>query len=341
MRALSVINALDHAIAEAGKRELNLALDEPEYDHVIPDAKYRQTARKADELRNSLRRLQMPDYHDPLIADAYLLYYHPSHVELAYALVADQARHHPGDQLLRPGKTKLHVIDLAAGNLAMQFGVAIAVALAIERGQRIDEVLITNIDPSQAMLQAGYDAWSEFLDTVSSDPDLRPLQIACDLITSEQMNVPWSLQQQMPDSECWISELYGIHKFNDDNKSCIRDELEYLYEIADPTTVLIACYGERVMTRRGEEWRGEVQDAIDVSPFNHAPFSRAIRWIPRNSAQTSDIRMPWGEGAESFEDILYPQEIDEICHRYGVVQRRNEHVRWRIHATGAISWTRP
>lgn len=350
MDRLAVINALDHAIARAGKHELDLALHEPEYDHEIPDPKRRLVVEKSHLLQETLRQLRMPDYHDPIIADAYLLYYHPSHVALAYALVSDQARRHPGNQLLRPGSTKLHIIDLAAGNLAMQFGVAIAVADAIERGDQISEVRITNIDPSQAMLRAGYDAWHEFVDAVRSDPELRPLCRACDLIISEWMNDPYSILQQMPDAECWISELYGLHKFNDANRNGIRDELEHLHQVTNPTTVIVACYGRRVMTLQGasgggggwrEEWRGEVLDALGSTPFSHAPFRREIRWVPPGDGVSSDIILPWGAGAENFADIRYPREVDEISHRYGVVPNQSEHVRWRIHGTAIIHWTRP
>lgn len=140
---------------------------------------------------NALRALGKPDYLDPLVADSHLLFYHPSHIALAYSMIANQVHRHPEGQLLRPGETKLHIIDLAAGNLAMQFGAAIAVGQAIERGQNIEEVRITNIDPSSAMLQAGYDAWNEFVSTVASDPALRPLQIACEMITSERLAAPW------------------------------------------------------------------------------------------------------------------------------------------------------
>ena len=88
-----------------------------------------------------------------------------------------------------------------------------------------------------------------------------------------------------------------------------------------------------------EEWRGEAQDAIEITPFDHPPFSREIKWIPPGNGTSSEILLPWGAGAEHFEGILYPQEVDEISHRYGVVPAVNDHVRWRIHATAAISWT--
>ena len=196
MRRLPLLSALDHAIAAAGKHELDLALREPAQYHDIPESKRQLVAEKADRLRRMVGSLQMPDYNDPLIADAHLLYYHPSHVGLAHALITNQARRHPDNRLLQHGNTKLHIIDLAAGNLAMQFGAAIRIAQSIENGQNIAAVRITNIDPSPAMLQAGRDAWNEFIRAVNREPELASLQAACAIIQPEYPNEPWALRER-------------------------------------------------------------------------------------------------------------------------------------------------
>ena len=326
MRRLSLINALDHAIARAGRHELNLALDEPEDDHDIPANKQSQVSEKADLLRRAVRGLHMPNYHDPLIADAHLLIYHPSHVGLAHALLASRAQQHPKRNLMLGGDTKLHIIDLAAGNLAMQFGAAIYIGQAIEAGQDIREVRITNIDPSQAMLQAGQDAWAEFVQAVNADSDLEPLSIACELIQPEYVNEPWSLKGQAPDSECWVTMLHGLYG---ENYRSIEGELAHLHDISNPTTVFVTCFGT-------PENRARLDDAIRATPFNHPPYERHIQYI--QSRGRSDLPLPWDNNPWHPEDH-HVVEVDDICHRYGV-EGVTPRVYWRVPNTAVLSWVR-
>ena len=328
MRRLSLINALDHAIARAGKHALDLALDEPEYDHEIPAAKRSEVIEKADLLRSKVGSLRMPDYHDPIIADAHLLYYHPSHVGLAHSLLANRAHRHPNRNVLLGNITSLHIIDLAAGNLAMQFGAAIYIGQAIEDGQDVTGVRITNIDPSQAMLQAGRNAWSEFVQAVNADPDLKPLSMACELIQPEYLDGPRSFREQMPDSECWITMLHGLY---DENYRSIENELSHLHDIVKPTTVFVTCYGSPEITDR-------IQDAIRATPFNHPPYERQqVQFIQTNGQ--SDLTLPWGNNPWRPEDH-HSIEVDDICHRYGI-EPDAWHVFWRVPNTAVLSWVRP
>ena len=326
MDRLSLLNALDHAIAQAGKHELDLALHEPDYYHDIPAQKRRLVAEKAGLLRDTVRSLQMPDYDDPLIADAHLLYYHPSHVGLACALITNQSNRHPNRNLLLDGSTRLHIIDLAAGNLAMQFGAAIRIGQALELGQRITAVRITNIDPSAAMLEAGQDAWSEFVQAVNSDSKLAPLADACAMIQTEYLSEPWNIRGQMPDAECWISMMHGLYGNNYDS---ISDELSHLHDVTNPTTVFVTCFGTRTQMNR-------VNDAIRATPFNHPPYERQTQFIRTNGL--SELPLPWDNDPWRPEDH-HRIEVDDVCHHYGVGPD-NRHVFWRVPNTAALSWTR-
>lgn len=327
MRQLSVINALDHAIARAGKHELDLALHEPDYGHDIPVDKRFQVMTKSNLLRHGVRTWHMPDYHDPLIADAHLLIYHPSHVGLAHALLASRAHQHSNLNLLLGGNTKLHIIDLAAGNLAMQFGAAIYIGQAIEAGQNFTEVRITNIDTSQAMLQAGQDAWIEFVQAVNADPELKPLAMACEIIRPEYFSEPWHLKEQMPGSECWISMMHGIYI---ENIPDIHRELIHLHDISYPTIVFVTCFG----TPENMEY---VNASISATPFNHDPYERRVQFI-RTGGQ-SDLPLPWGNNPWRPED-RHVIKVDDVCHRYGV-EPEAWRVFWRVPNTAVLSWVRP
>lgn len=325
MDRLTLVNALDHAIAAAGKHELDLDLHEPEFYHEIPEAKRRIVIQKANHLRNTLGALRMPDYDDPLVADSHLLCYHPSHVGLACALITNQSRRHPNENLLINGNTRLHIVDLAAGNLAMQFGAAIRIGQAPERGQRITEVRVTNIDPSAAMLRAGRDAWGEFVQAVNSERALAPLADACAMIQPEYLSEPWSLRSQMPGAECWISMMHGLYN---ENQASIAAELTHLHDVTYPTSVFVTCFGTPENMRR-------VDDAILTTPFNHRPYSRQVQFIRTNGQ--SDLPLPWGSDPWVPED-RHTVEVDEVCHHYGV-EPEAWRVFWRVGNTAALSWT--
>ena len=120
-------------------------------------------------MRAALRALRMPDYNNDILAAAYLLEYHPQHVGLAHAIVSQLVNSRGDGKLIVGDSSRLHVVDLAAGTLAMQFGVAIAVADALIRGELIEEVVVDSVDINPAMMKVGRIAWDKFVLNVQSD----------------------------------------------------------------------------------------------------------------------------------------------------------------------------
>ena len=213
MDRAAVIEALDRAIARTGLRTLLAAMEKPPYVSMNPDDRRQAVLSKSDDLRNSLGSLVPPDYSDDVTAAAYLFTYQTSHVGLAWAMIQDLAQNRPDCNLLLTDSGKLHVIDFGCGALAMQFGVALAVADAIESGERIDTVVIDGIDTSRQMQDIGTSAWQEFRKVVDSDLRLETLSRACRLIEFNCHDNYRSVRQ-IPDAEVWLSAMHAVYQSN-------------------------------------------------------------------------------------------------------------------------------
>lgn len=125
---------------------------------------------------------------------------------------------------------KLYVVDLGCGALAMQFGVALAAADALEEMQPISEIRIDSIDSSQDMVNIGQKLWQQFKVEVNKDSRLGHVSLACDIIKPEinpsssklTSNRVWVETWR---SECWVS---AVHLGYDDNKDNARQSLNSL-----------------------------------------------------------------------------------------------------------------
>ena len=117
-------------------------------------------------VRTSVDRLQkfaMPQYGDELIALFYAGQYHLSHVNLAYSVISSVVASRDPRNFVLTDSGRLHVVDFGCGTLAVRFGIILAVADALERGQTVEEVFIDSIDPYTPMVNMGVYVWNEFL----------------------------------------------------------------------------------------------------------------------------------------------------------------------------------
>ena len=151
-----VSSLLDNAIAKVGQSE---------FDRITGGMSTAEKLRWVNDARSSLdllKYLESPDYADPMVALLYIVRYQLSHINLAFStLKAIQCQLGSSGRMLT-NTGRLHVVDFGSGALGMQFGVALAVADALEQGQVISEIRIDSIDTSRPMLDLGRGIWAEF-----------------------------------------------------------------------------------------------------------------------------------------------------------------------------------
>ena len=126
-----------------------------------------------------LRGPDIPDYDDAGVALLYY-WYQPRQINLAYSLITSEA-------VGGITSDRLRVIDFGCGALAMQFGVALAAADALEQGIPISEIRIDSIDSSKLMISVGENLWKQFKIEVSDwvktkDQRLAHVKEACAII---------------------------------------------------------------------------------------------------------------------------------------------------------------
>ena len=319
MDRAAVIEALDKAIARAGLNALAAAMERAPYSAMEPDARQQAVLAKSDALRKSLGNLVPPDYADDVTVAAYLFTYQASHVGIAWAMIQEMARNRPDANLLHTDYRRLHVIDFGCGTLALQFGVALAVADAIERGEKIDSVVIDGIDTSRQMQGTGMSVWREFCKAVDNDPRLETLGRACGLITFN-CHENYSSVRQIPDAEVWLSAMHAVYK---NNKAQIRRAFKHFQENTAPTSVLATCWGTK-------------HNTANVEIIRSAWPKRAGKF------QLSEIYLPVGEQYP----IAFPfsntepsaHNMSRIAFEKGVTPRPRD-LFWRPPDTALLTWT--
>ena len=319
MDRAAVIEALDRAIARTGLNALATAMEKPPYVSMNPDAQRQAVSAKSDDLRNSLGSLVPPDYSDDVTAAGYLFTYQTSHIGLAWAMIQDMAQNRPNSNLLLTDSGKLHVIDFGCGALAMQFGVALAVADAIENGEQIDTVVIDGIDTSRKMQDIGTSAWQEFSKAVDSDLRLETLSRACRLIEFNCHDNYRSVRQ-IPDAEVWLSAMHAVYQ---SNRNEIKRAFGHFHKNAAPTAVLATCWGTEHSTANVEIIRS-------AWPNRAGEFQARAIYLPIGGQYP--IPFPFGNTEPSAHNM------NRIAYERGVSSRPRD-LFWRPADTAILTWT--
>ena len=316
----SLVKALDQAIAKAANDTLDAALAKPPYSQMSSQEQTHKIARNANDMRSALHDLRMPDYNDEITVAAYLLNYHPSHVGLAHAIVNRMVASLNYGKLIAGHSGCLHVVDLASGTLAMQFGLAIAVADALVRGEVIDKVVIDSVDINPAMLKGGRIAWDNFVDVVSNNENLTALAEACRLIESHR----YTRHDAVPsrDGECWLSCLHGVYR---QSSGALKQSLYALHDKHNPVVGLMTCWGKSLEDQN-------ITIATGLAPF------RGANW----QVQPAYFLEKWTEYKIPF--LFKNQEHDasqtaEVGHRSGILPP-SWGVFWRPTDTAVLTYQR-
>ena len=171
-----------------------------------------------------LSRGDMPDY-DDWDAIFYSLWYQPAQINLAYTLARQMLRNYTR-QINRSGR--LQVVDYGCGALAMQFGLALAVADTFEHPP---QVALISEDISEPMKTIGWKMWSNFVKEIAKHPELSSLLRVCQEMKSDDQNDPRAF--------CWLTALHVAYEENADD---VKSELDAQVAHWEPDLVLVTTH---------------------------------------------------------------------------------------------------
>ena len=248
----AVANAIDNALTTVAMREYNRLANGMSPEQIKGKIEYALDS--LGELSNT--RGNMPSY-DEWVALFYH-WYQPSQVNLAYSMIKSTTI----------VNDKLYIVDWGCGSLAMQFGVALATADALEQMQPVSEIRIDSLDTSDAMVNMGQKIWEQFKVEVNRNANLRYVSLACEIISPQEIiltrnplmaefnkNTTWATAWQ---SDCWIS---AIHLVYEDNKDNARHNLSSLVSMLNPNI----CFATTHSSKYG--LLEEVWDFIDYNKY--------------------------------------------------------------------------
>lgn len=317
----SLVKALDAAIAKAAGETLEAALVKPPFNQMSHAGQVNMVRQKADAMRQALGGLRMPDYDDDIIVAAYLLEYHPQHVGLAHATANQVVNSRGKGSLIVDDADSLRFVDLASGTLAMQFGVAIAVADALSRGEKIEKIVVDSVDLSQTMLKAGQCAWEYFCDAARNDDRLESVAEACQLIESHRYICYDAVPQR--DGEAWLSCLHGVYQQSSEG---LERALHDLYKVHNPVVGLMTCFGRIIEDQN-------VEIAKRISPFTGENWQTdSVYFLPK----AADYPIPF------LFNRLEPDGVEtaKVGHRHGILSAAYNGFLWRPTDTAVLTYRR-
>ena len=149
-----------------------------------------------------LSRGKMPGYNE---RDAlfYLTWFHPNHVNLAYSMIMAMLKN-TGREL----PSDLYLLDFGCGTLAMQFGLALAIA-DLRGEQSVKSVRVKPIDSSDPMVRLGEKAWDKFGELAGENAELAALSDAMNSITRAD-------GPPVCEEERWLSAMHVVYCKNKD-----------------------------------------------------------------------------------------------------------------------------
>ena len=268
-------------------------VSEQEFNRLASGLTINEKRKKVRDALGSLKKLQkseMSDYHDEWVALFYH-WYQPSQINLAYSMIKSIIN---STDILNE---KLHIVDFGCGSLAMQFGVALAVAdtiITINK-KSITEIRIDSIDTSQAMINIGQKMWTLFTNHYNH---LGPV---CEIIKPNYYRDIRQVESAQS-SDCWIS---AIHPVYDGNKDDVKQSLKSLRTRLDPDVCFVSTHSFKkdllsevwpfyldapktippLSQFNGKlteitEWRKKLNNKLFLSPHPYLNNSVTWKWPP-------------------------------------------------------------
>ena len=205
----AVSNVLDAAIAGVGRDEFyRLTNGLPSTDAAL------QVQHALTELKKFGQGTE-PGY-DEWVSLFYFLWYHPKHTNLAYRMADAILRMPPQTPAQDPLGRKLHIADFGCGTLATQFGITLAVADALGRGDNITGVRIEGFDNNHTMLRLGQWLWNKLMIIVgdeSPEAAVPQLRQACRMVEAINGCVEPCVRV-VAGEERWLSAIHTVYEKN-------------------------------------------------------------------------------------------------------------------------------
>ena len=246
---------LDKAIAKVFRQEFNRISEG--LGGARKASKVNYAINELDKLGQ--RQSEMPKY-DAWVAPFYLSWYQGSQINLAYSMITDIVADESISKELFTDTGRLYVFDFGCGALAMQFGVALAIADALQNNQKIHSVCVVSYDESKAMKNIGRKVWKQFRSDVASaaqkDASLSYLEQACEMIKTQADRPSW---KPLDNEMVWVSALHTAYDVNQDK---VKKVLDSLINDFQPSAGFITSNVKN----------SEIVDSI--SPFHHNNYKK-------------------------------------------------------------------
>lgn len=183
-------------------------------------------------LHGNLRRLQPPDYDNPLVPLFYGAWFQPFQINLIYSLMMEICDH---DRDRITSEKPLHIVDFGCGALATHFALLMALVDMIEQGRPTPKVRIDGIDTSMHMMGTGTGIMRLAVQT------LKDKQVIPSGGLGITMQFPGNTTQihSEPGEECWLT---AFHTFYRRYQVQVRRGLTRIAGRLNPTVGLMTGY---------------------------------------------------------------------------------------------------
>lgn len=288
---IAVAKALDASIADVAAKEFD------RLSRRLSDQEIAERILRALQALDGLQNNDMPTYNawDALF---YLTWYQPRQINLAYTVVYRI----PKDQNPLGGRGDLQVVDFACGALAMQFGLALAAADALEEHGSCPQIAIVSTDKSTEMRRIGRETWARFRDEVSDGtkyPELAALSHVCDLMELVDQNSLTATR--------WLTALHVAYR---KNRYSVARSINNRVAMQKPDIVLVTSHPDFA------KWAYSVEESLpyervlegNLKAFDLADLTFEATKCFRSGSPTEKISalasLPRREGVSSFRDYL-------------------------------------
>ena len=265
-------------------------------------------AEKARRVEYALRELQklrsdrmLPDYRDTVVALFYTLWYLPSQVNLASALIEE----------MMPFGGDIHIVDFGAGPGALTLGAAMAVAR--RRQTKVESRVTVHEVDCRAMRELSTSIWNSYQTITSRDGnrgcqraanaiEKRTYATAEDVVNTFVLDVPRDA----------VRSLTALHVIYRDNQRTVKKALSTLWENTQPAWAFVTApnVGAKLEIARG------------VAPFQGMPRAVADLPIHGRCSQLTDLRreirsgfpFKWSYGRLLWPDVTWEFEEGRTPH---------------------------
>ena len=282
-----VVAVLDRAIAEVFRSEVNHLTQ----SQNLSDAEKVSNVEDALEELGKLGKIQgeMPKY-DEWVAPFYVSWYQPRQINLAYSMITAIIAEESIRKEILTDTGRLYVVDFGCGALAMQFGVALAIADALQKNQKIYSACVVSYDKSKAMTNIGKKVWEQFKSEVRKDAKLPYLGQACELIDT-RADMPFGRNPQNNEI-IWLSAIHAAFSANKDE---VKKKLACLTDALRPSAGFITSPNIRSKV------------AKCASPFYRNEYKEYSRGIP--GIFTGKLQETTRVRRELLDSLDYPDGI--------------------------------